>query len=400
MPPEIQAVKEERAKFTTAYINWTLDHGDYQERFEVRIAAHTRWERNLGDQNGFHPKTHEEVLKYLKENGERWKQTEEMHAFKFKEPQHQLLYNGKVWTKQGSSHWALTHEPYAWDPALGLEDWGLRPHSHINDDMKMENCVSTLSGTQRVITCGIQGDSKSMEWVLDTEKGSQPISATLRAASGLAIARSQTKLANVDGRWMPSSVEFFKREDEEPYQVQTVQEASFDQDWHRQEPYDPNDLDMGFGHWLGGLKYWDGASVIGRKDLDRLKYLYDVPLHPDVIEKSASFEKTSVKDYLAKIARNSKQYKLNHAEEYAELLKKRSADEKDEWDAYTDQFVAEHKLGNPKAAVAGKILAAAKKLRNVYRDKQTVSSEKARYDAIEKRIFDRLLVRNLKRLAR
>lgn len=91
-------------------------------------------------------------------------------------------------------------------------------------------------------------------------------------------------------------------------------------------------------------------------------------------------------------------YRESHADKYAEVLRRRAARKKDDWDVYVDEFVEKHKLDDRKQVVAARILERAKTMRDVYREKQDGSREQEKYDAIENRIFDRMLVRNLKRL--
>ncbi len=397
LPSEIQSAKEERSRFMTAYAEWTVDHGDYKEWFNLQVAGDTIWERNWGDKDGFHPKNYERALQWEEgEGGRRWGQTKEMYKNQYMEPQHRLLYDGEVWKKEGSaehaSHWA----PNLLETTLGFGDWGFGATPEPFP-LRIDGCGSSVDGSRRIVSCHIQND-KTIEWVLDTERGSQPVSTTVRDADYNKEAWSRSELKNLDGRWLPDKIEFFRAGEEDSYETMTMLEASFDQNWHRQEPYDPNDLGIGLGHQIGAQEYWDGASVIGKEEYLKLRYLYDMPRHPDVVKRQAQFLQKSVREILEHGLRKAKQYKIDHAAEYAELLRKRAAQEKDEWDAYTEKFIREHKLSKPKKALAERILGSAKKLRDVYRDKQTASSEKARYDAIEKRIFDRLLVRNLRRL--
>ena len=81
---------------------------------------------------------------------------------------------------------------------------------------------------------------------------------------------------------------------------------------------------------------------------------------------------------------------------------------KDEWDLYVEEFLVKHKLPEPGVKRAHEIRDQSKKLRDAYRRKNAAALRKAKeendsrkvaeYEGIEKRIFDRVLVRELKRL--
>ncbi len=405
LPPELQAVKDRREQIATAHIDWTLDYGDYQERIELRVAGGTRWERNLGDRNGFHPKQYQTAIAGLKtEEGVKSGQTQDMYDFMFNEPQHRLLLDGSVWNKQGSSMAVDKYPPRASEPPIGFADWGLGTTPRLDNDPELGDCFSSQNDSQKVISCKLRGNSEmALEWVLDTSRDSQPIRCALRNGDDELVRWSQTELTEVDGRWMPSSVEFHRKGENAPYEVLTVEEASFDQDWHRTEPYHPSDLDIGFGHYIsatdgGKTGWWDGESILSNLEFQATRCLNDMPFHPDVVRNRARIMGKSVQEYLVILENISRRYKKNHAEEYAEVLRKRAARERDDWDIYVDEFIEEHELVKPKQGIAARILGRAKTLRDIYRDKQTVSSEQEEYDAIEKRIFERMLVKNLKRL--
>ena len=78
-----------------------------------------------------------------------------------------------------------------------------------------------------------------------------------------------------------------------------VAEASFDEPWHWQEPFTPNDIDIGLGMQISGDRFWDGTQLISREQYMDLIHLYEVSEHPDVVAKHAEFMGKTPAEYLA-----------------------------------------------------------------------------------------------------
>lgn len=105
----------------------------------------------------------------------------------------------------------------------------------------------------------------------------------------------------------------------------------------------------------------------------------------------------------------TEQWRAKYLKDHGEapwLLSK--TEEPDEWDLYVAEFIKKHKLDEPRIKRANELLERSKKLRDYHKRKNRSKIEKAKregdeekqakYEAITRRIFDKVLVRGLNKL--
>ena len=205
---------------------------------------------------------------------------------------------------------------------------------------------------------------------------------------------------------------FYEGNSTSPYKMIDVQRATFDEPWHMQE-ISPTDIGALYGTDFAssdGTKMWTGAELIPLNEYFDLVELYGVLPDPRIVEMKAKLIKKTVEEYVEiiqrGIARRREEYRKKYGDE--PWLVTKSPKGKDEWDVYVEKFLTEHKLPEPGVKRANEIRDQSKKLRDAYRRKNAAALRKAKeendsrkvaeYEGIEKRIFDRVLVRELKRL--
>ena len=189
-----------------------------------------------------------------------------------------------------------------------------------------------------------------------------------------------------------------------------VAEASFDEPWHWQEPFTPNDIDIGLGMQISGDRFWDGTQLISREQYMDLIHLYEVSEHPDVVAKYAEFMGKTPAEYLAWMEKGREHYLARYALEHGkpfELPKVVTAVE-DAWDLFVRKFIADHQLLDKREEHALDLLKRCKKIRTHYLHKQRKAIRKAertnnstnleRLSEPVKRIFERMLKPGLMRL--
>jgi hypothetical protein len=145
-------------------------------------------------------------------------------------------------------------------------------------------------------------------------------------------------------------------------------------------------------------KFWD------------LVLLYDIPPDPRIVDMLANGTakgERELRDYWDRAKElRLKEYRREHGEE--PWLATSLAKEKDEWDLYVEKFLVEHKLPEPVVKRAGEILDQAKRLREARRRQHAAQIREAKkeghekkldhFEELERKIFDRVLVRNLNKL--
>ncbi len=223
---------------------------------------------------------------------------------------------------------------------------------------------------------------------------------------------SETDFAEIDGRWFPSTIRFYRGDDKTLRKVIDVQRASFDEPWHQQEII-PEDIGVLFGtrlySWTKDMQCWDGVCLLTADEYDELIYIYGVRPDPRIVEMLAKSSRMTVDQYYALIDQTAEWVRDEYYEKHGEApwLTMKSA-EKDEWDVYVEKFIKKHKLDKPRVKRAGEILKRAKGLRDSHIRKNRREIRKAErrgdqeklasYEAYTKRVFDKVLVRTLERL--
>jgi len=255
------------------------------------------------------------------------------------------------------------------------------------------------------------GGNFRLTWRFDDRYGGLPVGAALERDDELA-GYSETEYERVGERWFPKSVHFYRSDSASPYKMIDVQRATFDESWHLQE-ITPTEIGALNGTQFSspdGQKAWTGVELIPVQEYFDLVNLDGVLPDPRILELEAKSLHQTLEEYLRFLERRSVQEREAYRKKYGEepWLVKKSPKEKDEWDVYVDKFLTEHKLPEPGVKRANEVRDQAKKLRDAYRRKKAEELRKAKadidsrkvaeYEGREKRIFDRVLVRGLKRL--
>lgn len=191
-----------------------------------------------------------------------------------------LVRDGIVWSHPTKSMIAGQEKDEEGMP-VGFAGWGFSPrpesdvlitktygHRQVIRPHKVDDCESSTVGNIRYIAC-LQPNGNTLEWALDTEKDSQPISAILRNRAGEHIRSSHSALEKIDGHWVPTSVSYrnapewvalsstdprlpvglggsgrktFAQVASTEEKVLTIEEASFDEEDHRRESFGLDDI--------------------------------------------------------------------------------------------------------------------------------------------------------------
>ena len=446
-PPRLRNVLDlQRA--TTSQVEWTVtwiggrDAG-LVERYVTRKAGDALWESNLGDENGYHPTAYGEPHPgaWGKDGPEipnreqspiayeEWLRTHEIPKEELAATRNSLIYDRQAWhleyaERPLSGNVQPVETAQEWLPVdltsiglapcgrtSGLEgnpfqlpEWALEGFDSATFAEGLENglpMVSAVYGSGRF----------RLTWRFDERFGGRPVWAAFER-DGEPVYSSETEYEKIGERWFPKSVRFYQGDSTTPYNMIDVKRATFDEPWHMQE-ITPTDIGALSGtHFASseGAKIWTGAELIPLKEYDELVQLYGVLPDPRILELQAKLINKTVEEYLKiiqrSIAREREEYRKKYNEE--PWLVKRSPKEKDEWDVYVDKFLTEHKLPEPGVKRANEIRDQSKKLRDAYRRKNAAALRKAKeendsrkvveYEGIEKRIFERVLVRDLKKL--
>ncbi|MGB2985746.1 MAG: hypothetical protein WBE26_07660 [Phycisphaerae bacterium] len=429
LPEQLQEAMESR-KAQTSEIEWTITYlqgrdAGLVERHVARTVGDTVWDVNLGDEKGYHRIAFHHVPR---DDSEEALREAAIPQEELAGPYHSLVYEGRAWHlehQKGSVpdvgnatpltvHGLLYDRPFDWT-AAGIGPWWYHSHAPVlglRDDVLegFDSATYTVTSRGGVETITAEFDGKTIEWEVDKTRGGYPIHAAFYHGDKLWNS-SYTDLTEIDGRWFPTSISFYKRDDGQPYKAINVQKASFDKPWHRQE-ITPEDIGVLFGTQLlgpNGYNCWDGTKLITYDEYSELIYIYG--LRPDrvIVERMANAEGITVEEYLEQIDKTSEYMRAEYLKAHGEapwLVKK--TDVPDEWDIYVAEFIKKHKLDEPRTKRANELLERAKKLRDYHLHKNRSKIRKAeqagdtakvaRYDAITQRIFERLLVRGLHKL--
>lgn len=421
---------------TTSQVEWTAtwiggrDAG-LVERYVTRQAGDALWESNLGDESGFHPTGYHADRDEFSEKeppviDEEWRRTHEIPKEELSGTHNSLIYDRQAWYL----HYAERPLTGKVQPAAAARDFlpvnlpsiGLAPcwvsdfdanAFHLMEQFLegfdsatfsegVENGLPTLSA--------VYGSGRfRLTWRFDDRYGGKPVWAAFEH-DGVPMFSSETEYEKIGERWFPKSVNFHKGDSASPYKMIDVQKVTFDEPWHMKE-ITPTDIGALYGTQFSGptgVKMWTGTELIPDKEFWELMEIYDVPEDRRITELRVGREKMEEYDqwWSGYITQRREAYRKKYGEE--PWLVKKSPKEKDDWDVYVDKFLAEHKLPEPGVKRANEIRDQSKKLRDGYRRKNAAALRKAKeendsrkvaeYEGIEKRIFDRVLVRDLKRL--
>lgn len=432
---------------TTSQVEWTAtwiggrDDG-LVERYVTRKAGGALWESNLGDENGYHPTAYragrpgspdiELPQPEMTKDGprimdEEWLRKYEVPKKELAGTRNSLIHDGQAWYLQ-----------YAERPLSGIvqplktaRDWlpvdlpsiGLAPCWWASEANPFQLPEPEFEGFDSAVFAeGVEnglptvsavygGGRFRLTWRFDERYGGRPVWAAFER-DGVPVYSSETEYERIGERWFPKSVRFYQGDSASPYKMIDVQRATFDEPWHVQE-ITPTDIGALNGTQFGcpdGLKMWTGADLMPMKEFWDLVNLDGVLPDPRILEMMAKLQGQTVEEHLKWLARRSTQEREAYRKKYGDepWLVQKSPKEKDEWDLYVDKFLAEHKLPEPGVKRANEIRDQAKKLRDAYRRKNAAALRKAKedvdsrkvaeYEGIEKRIFNQVLVRDLKKL--
>ncbi len=434
---------------TTSQVEWTAswiggrDDG-LVERFVTRKAGDSLWESNLGDENGFHPTAYsagrgsspEEELPQpeMTKDGprimdEEWLREHEIPKEESAGTRNSLNYDGQAW-----------HLEYAERPLTGIVQpletarsflpvnlasvglapcwWGsgvyANPFQLFQEEFEGFDSATFREWVQDGLpTVSAEWGSGRfrLTWRFDERYGGQAVWAAFER-HGVPMYSSETEYEKTGERWFPKSARFYQGMSTSPYKMIDVQRATFDEPWHMQE-ITPTDIGALYGTNFGapdGPKKWTGAELIPLHEYLDLLELYGVLPDPRIVEMLAELTGKTTEEYGQMMQRGIARRREEHLKKYGEepWLVQKSPTEKDEWDVYVDKFLAAHKLPEPGVKRAHEIRDQSKKLRDAYRRKNAAELRKAKaendskkiahYEGIEKSIFERVLVRSLKKL--
>ncbi len=420
----------------TAHISWTSsviggrDDG-LVEHYVTQRAGTGLWDKNTGDLSG-QQRTYYRLPEKSSDNAVAAPSAlEELPPEENPVDNHLLLYDGRVWDRdeedvvaslsQIESDGLFRRPVDPTRPSLAVRAVGSgweRPEHFGLDSSVLEGFDGakwTTTSDGEIDTISAEFGLMRLEWQLDRGRGGLPIRAAFYAGGSLRN-RSEAELVEIDGRWRTGRSAFYFGDATTPYTVIEVEEASFDQPWHLQE-ITPDDIGVVYGTRLYGamvdgeyMGYWNGAEPISSKEYRELLTLYDVMPHPSIVEGIAKLSGRTVEEQYRSMRQYNAavraKYYLTHGETpWLSVTSK----EKDEWDLYVEKFIKEHKFDKPRIKRAQDVLERAKKLRDVYLRKHISDIRKAErrrdtkrlaiFDAHTEKVFERVLVRRLKRLA-
>ncbi len=256
------------------------------------------------------------------------------------------------------------------------------------------------------------GDQRSIKWRFDNRQGGMPVEASFYRADRLAN-HSETEYQRIGERWFPQSASYYDRESPDPFRLVDVQKATFDEPWHMEE-ITPSDIGALGGTQFGGSEgtmWWTGAELLPNDEFLELLYLDDGIMDERIAELMVEGTTQSVEQYRASLRKSGDALRERLCKEYgSDPQAPKSGGEKDEWDAYVDEFLHKNELPDPAVKRAHAALTSAKRVRDAQRLRYSADVKKAQrngdkkriaqFDDREMRVFDRMLKRPLERLAR
>jgi len=210
----------------------------------------------------------------------------------------------------------------------------------------------------------------AIEWWIDSEKDWSPVRTRWVDLEGEVISESQTVLENVDDRWFPKAVLYFRKNYEDgtvPVETIEVQHAEFDKESHPKR-FVPEDIGVEFGTNLqpktknpggwasdGELVFWDGDKLISKQEYGELR-------------KAGRPQGPAWQAYKDRLASGSTVE--GRASVFGDFtpahVKRRTSDA---WDTYTRDFISRYSLDEPQTKKAWEICTSAKKNRDEYLDR-------------------------------
>lgn len=218
-----------------------------------------------------------------------------------------------------------------------------------------------------LVTVRAYGDDVpyATEWTLDPGKGWAPVSSRWVSMEGEMLFEARSALKQVDGRWFPEAVLYFRSTHEGgrvPYETIEVQKAEFDHAEHPQR-LTPEDAGVEFGTEIRRMQpdgpplaepvFWDGQRLIDRVEYQRLRKAG----RPLGVNNQAYQDKLASgwvpgQDSMEEVGDFS----------VASLVKQTE----DAWDRYTREFIAKYSLRESQSTRAWESCAKAKKSRDEY----------------------------------
>lgn len=418
----------------TSEFEWELDwrkgpDAGLRERFTTRRAGSDLWESNHGDENGFHARTFRSVpLNSVTD--------EARDAFAVPQDvvagtRNKALLGERMWYVPRAEYPLIGNtadesEHQRWRPT-NFESIGLIPAWHDETSSNafrvpspylfdFENAKFETRPGERfsVVSATFDSGRSVLSWTFDSRLANSPIRAEL-LRDGHPLFRSETNYEVIDGRWSPLAVDFYEGTGQDPSKSINVVKATYDQRWHKKE-ITPEDIGVLPGTQLAstkGLDFWTGADLIDHEEYWPLVYADPELLHPRMAEILAEQTQQSIEEYrefLRSAGENWRRwYKKEHGfDPMADGQSDKGNKENDPWDLYVEKFLAENKLPDAGVTRAKEILKQAKALRDARRKQNAAKIREAKkegderklekFEEIEKNIFERMLVRNLKKL--
>jgi hypothetical protein len=249
----------------------------------------------------------------------------------------------------------------------------------------------------------------TLTWIFDHEQGGMPVQAMLHRGDSLA-SYSRSTYQNVGGRWFPKATGFFDGSNQLLKRVE-IQRVTFDRPEHLQE-ITPVEFGALSGTQFGGpsgLLWWNGVELVPDDEFLPLLWLDPTIMDDRIAQFMVEDTDRTVEQYRAALRQSGDALRERYKREYGEELKLKKTAEKDPWDVYVDEFVSKHKFPEAPTKKAFEIRDSAKKLRDTQRLRDAADMRKAKregdkrkleeFEKREKKIYDRLLVRPLDRLA-
>jgi hypothetical protein len=425
----------------TSEIEWTvtwtggLDNG-LIERYVTRTADGAVWESNLGDENGFHRSSlahsPDSISRAVPGPGMTDAQIKQLGLVEVPKKGsagtiNRVVCSGEAWhlnaNKPVAGSLAPTDHPSArlpvdlqsiglavsWEFDAPLGSFGIRkPHS---DGLESAQVSERTEEGRTTITANYS--ENELTWVFDSNQGGLPVQATL-SRNGRVLHRSQTRYKQVKGRWIPDSVEFFSADSSNPYKNIEVERATFDEPWHAQA-ITADDTGRVYGTRFvtpDDYPVWNGYELMDKDEFWELMYFYEVFPDERILQVEAENAGMTSEEYVNSLRRYAEDVRENYFRKHGRKPwleePQRPKRAQDEWDVYVEKFIAEHKLPEPAVKRAHEIRDQAKKLRDARRRQHAAQVRVAKkegdekkldhFEALEKKIFDRVLAHNLKKL--
>jgi len=417
---KLRQIMAARTAGNTAYIEWdvhrrTSNAGEFSLFYVTERAGETVLQVNLGNEEGVHPLAKKGLHAFLEERGRLEEEDQYWFRMKTAQPQYALLYEGNVWQKEGEMPKArvqplerrvdcppieldrLGMQPSWWELGVDDNEWGI-PNEWTRDWDGKARYSTTRAGERETLRMEFdlkEGHTIRMEWELDDERGGQPLRSTVFFDERW-VHESRTRLEQMDGRWFPAQVDYYfapADNPELPYATVRVRNASFDEPWHRQEPFTPDDIGIGLGHTIAvygrsAPMKWDGTQLITHQEAFDLINLWGIDPDPRFVEATCALSGMTQEQYFERLnegrARVRAEYEQKHGASFvAPLGKMLKVEGEDPWDRYVREFIEKHKLTGKDVERAHGLRDRCKGLRDwyLYRHQEEWEAAKNKQDA-------------------